>query len=75
MDVNSQQRPQDRCQVLGIASRVPAGTAVADADVQVAVRAEGESATVVVGKGLVDREQHLLGGRIGKVWITGDFET
>ena len=43
--------------VLAVADRVAAAAAVAEADVEVAVGADGELAAVVVGEGLLDDQQ------------------
>ena len=53
VDVEAEDLAQDRRQLLSVALRVAAGAAVAQPEVEVAVRAEGELAAVVIGERLL----------------------
>jgi hypothetical protein len=71
VDVDPEHLARARWRALAVVVRVAAAAAVAGADVQVAVRPELDPAAVVVGVARVgDRQQDLLGRRIGlvRVW-------
>ena len=55
--------------VLAVLQRVAATAAVAQPDVQVAVRAEGQLPAVVVGERVGQREQDALAGRVGRLQV------
>jgi hypothetical protein len=62
---------QARVEALAVALRVEAAAAVAEADVELAVGAEGDVAAVVVGEGLADGED-LEGRRgVGRAGVGG----
>jgi len=69
IDVNAQNGAKQRPGILGVALRIARRAAIAQRDVQVAVRPEGDHAAVVVGVGLVDAQQFARAGGIGHVRI------
>ena len=73
--VDAQDRPEQRCRVLPVAQRVAGRAAVAQADVQVAVRPERDLPAVVVGVGLLHLQDHQFAVRISARMIVGDGET
>ena len=68
VDVEAQELAEPRPHVLRAALRVERAAAVAEAEVEQAVRAERELAAVVVLVGLVDGQQlaHSLGAALGR---------
>ena len=48
--------------------------AVAEADIEHTIRAEGDLAAIVVAGGLLNVEQGSLAVRVGALWIVGDTE-
>jgi hypothetical protein len=66
VELDADDLAQQRVVVLAVAVGIAAGSAVAHAHVKRAVRTKGDHAAVVVGKGLVDREDDLLGRRVGR---------
>jgi hypothetical protein len=73
IDVDPEDLPEQRPEVLPVPSRrmaspdVAGAAAVAERDVEVAVGAEGDRTAVVVRLGLVDLEDHPLGVRVRPV--------
>ena len=65
--VEAHDRPEQRPEVLPIVERVERGAAVAEAEVEHAVRAEADRAAVLVEARLRDLEHDELAGRIGRV--------
>jgi hypothetical protein len=66
--VDAQDLAEQLIDVLRVVRRVVAGASVADADVQIAVDAEGQHAAVVIRvRRMRDRQQHLLAGGIGHI--------
>lgn len=72
VDIYSNDGAQQGCWVLAVAIGIEPTTAVAESDVEVAVGAEHDSTTVVVGVRLVDLENDVFGSEVGCVWIGGD---
>ena len=71
VDVDPEDRAEQGRRVLPVPERVAPAAAVAEADVEVAVGAEGDRPAVVVRRGLVDAEEHALGGRVGPERVRG----
>ncbi len=67
--VDAQDLAQERVGVLAVAQGIAAAAAVAQTDVEIAVRAKGQLAAVVVLEGLVDDQELLLAGRVGPVGV------
>ncbi len=65
VDVDAQDLAQGTGQVAARAQRIAAATAVAGGDVQVAVRAEGETAAVVIAEAIGHVQDAYLAGRVG----------
>ena len=63
-DVQAEDGAEERCQVLAVAQGVAAAAAVAEGEVEHAVRPEGQLPAVVVGEGLRHLQQDLLRCRI-----------
>ncbi len=75
IDVDSQDRPQQRGQILTVPVRITAAAAIAQCDVQHAVGTKRQSPAVVVPERLLDPHQLDFGIRIGPVRIiTGHRE-
>ena len=62
--VDAQHLSEQRVEVLPVSLRIAAAAAVAHADVEKAVGAEGDPSAVMVGERLIDAEQRR--GRVGK---------
>lgn len=66
--------PQDGNRALAGIQRITATAAVAEADVEVAVRSKGDQTAVVVCIGLVAQQHAGFAGRVGAVGVAGDLE-
>ena len=64
IDVDAQHLAEQSRGVLRVSGRVAGAAAVTDADVQESVRTEGQLAAVVVGRRLVQGQQHAFRSRI-----------
>src|ERR1043166_1670822 len=71
IDVNPQELPEHRLEILSVPMRVVRGAAVPQPDVEMAVRAELEHAAIVVFVRLLHLEDHLFG--LGEDLLVGDL--
>ncbi len=69
VNIDAQDLGQQGLEVLAIFEGIVGRAAVAQGNIQVAVRAETDGAAVVVPERSLDAQQHLLGGGIGPVRI------
>src|SRR3990172_8457664 len=69
--VQAEDLAQQRLPILTVAVRIAAGSAIAKAKVEVAVRTEGQLSAVVVAVGLLNDQQHSLAVRIGGLALGG----
>ena len=69
VNVDAQDGPQQRRAILTGAHRVVGPATIANADIQIAVRAEGHVPAVVIGVGLADSQYHARIGAISTVGI------
>src|SRR5437870_3484009 len=67
--IDPQHLAQKRLQVLPFTQRVSFAAAVAQADVEKAIRTEGQLPAFVVGEWLIDREQDTFACRVGLVGV------
>ena len=65
--VDAQHLAEECVDVLAVAHRIAAGATIADAEVQLAVRAEDDVTAIVIAEWLVDLQDHMLGCRVSMV--------
>src|SRR5687768_1564167 len=65
-DLDAQHLPEQRRQALAVLLRVASAAAIAGAEIQIAIRTEGEVAAVVIVSRLVDRQQILFRGWVDR---------
>ena len=70
--IQPQDATQQRAWILPVAFRITLAAAVTHADVQIAIRAKGDHAAVMVGKWLGNGQQNLLTGGVSHVGIAAD---
>ncbi len=71
VDVDAEHFAEECIRVLPICERISAAAAVAEADIEETVFAEGESSTVVIGERLINGEKNIFGGWVGEVCVGG----
>ena len=74
MNVHPENGSQQVREVLAPALGIVPGASIAQAEIEEAVGSKQHLAAIVIGVGLVCREDHLLAGRIGNVGIGRDLK-
>ncbi len=67
--IQAQDLAQESVQFLTVAKGITRRAAVTESNVQVAVRAEGQSTAIMVAKGLIRAQYNYFAGWVGNVWI------